>query len=1024
MSYPLQSAVDFLLKNKEWVFSGIGVALILAVLGLFRWIGSLVIRRHRNLSKARLRSGKVDRIRQELLIRTQNRINGYFERYVAHLPHIQLEFEVRSISDEHEQAVLPDAIVFSVPVGARITDIFDDRGGALLVLGDGGAGKTTLLVELARDLLTRAQKDRSQPIPLVLNLALWSRHRRPVARWIENELIANNVSSDVAQHWVQNDEVLPLFDCLDDVPPEHRHLCIAMINEYRHEHGLPRIVVCSRTAEYEALTQKLRLPVLVTIKSLTETQVRAYLAGAGLSPEMLGSPNEEDSLQRLLRSPLMLRVAVLALRGSDHRALTLTGSYEENVEHLFTSYVDCVFEQRRSRSMYAKSFTVSSLSWLASEMSARGWTSFSPDDLNLDWLSSKVQRWLFVVIVTGSVALLAILSALGILIAASFDPVWSGYYSRSFPLIAFVGIVVLLVYMVPLSAYSCLDSIIALERSEISVPVPYRYSWTFFLTYAVSFACGCAPSFLGIVGLCPVSEPQASDRLLLFLWGLVVLVFVEGSLVLGVWLSKSVPEGSLALGARVATLSAAIAVSFCLYWEAYVLAPMSGGRVPGEPLAAVRILLPFGALVALFVGLRNGGLFCVQHFAIRLLLKLGRPACWRYRRFLDFAADRLLIEKVGVGYVFSHKLFLNYFASQWKDGRGEGSSWRSEQNRPEKTAGRDGHKAATGPFVGNPSGIWVSLSHTVRSRFWPDGYAKRLQQLDTVVDMGLKVLAEVEAGTPLRPEGVAAIRSLVKVARGSYTHYPRVVRGLVECAMRVSAEYKASAKDSELVGVILSALGKDLFVNRGVDLSGIVARSVKLKRVWFASSNFAGADLNSANLPGAVFWGADLSCADLRCANLRHVSFQNADLRNADLRGADLRLASLWMADLRGAKLGGTDFQRWEQPLSLFRVDLRDTDLRDVNFRGVNLLEADLRGADLRGVDLAGTKLTKANCFGTDFTGADLKYTRGLSQAQVNSAKGNLSTRLPPGVHVPPHWRLAENSESARKPQEESRRLS
>lgn len=46
-----------------------------------------------------------------------------------------------------------------VPAQVRITTVFDDVGGELLILGAPGAGKTTVLLELARELLDRAEQD-------------------------------------------------------------------------------------------------------------------------------------------------------------------------------------------------------------------------------------------------------------------------------------------------------------------------------------------------------------------------------------------------------------------------------------------------------------------------------------------------------------------------------------------------------------------------------------------------------------------------------------------------------------------------------------------------------------------------------------------------------------------------------------------------------------------------------------------------------------------------------------------------
>ena len=42
--------------------------------------------------------------------------------------------------------------------------MFEQMGGALLILGAPGAGKTTLLLELARDLIARAEQNDGHPM--------------------------------------------------------------------------------------------------------------------------------------------------------------------------------------------------------------------------------------------------------------------------------------------------------------------------------------------------------------------------------------------------------------------------------------------------------------------------------------------------------------------------------------------------------------------------------------------------------------------------------------------------------------------------------------------------------------------------------------------------------------------------------------------------------------------------------------------------------------------------------------------
>jgi predicted lipid-binding transport protein (Tim44 family) len=62
-----------------------------------------------------------------------------------------------------------------------------------------------------------------------------------------------------------------------------------------------------------------------------------------------------------------------------------------------------------------------------------------------------------------------------------------------------------------------------------------------------------------------------------------------------------------------------------------------------------------------------GGLAFVQHWVLRLLCTLGGYAPWRYARFLDYAAERIFLRKVGGSYIFVHRMLLEYFAGMEED---------------------------------------------------------------------------------------------------------------------------------------------------------------------------------------------------------------------------------------------------------------------------------------------------------------------------------------------------------------------
>jgi hypothetical protein len=71
---------------------------------------------------------------------------------------------------------------------------------------------------------------------------------------------------------------------------------------------------------------------------------------------------------------------------------------------------------------------------------------------------------------------------------------------------------------------------------------------------------------------------------------------------------------------------------------------------------------------------------CERHYVLRVLLWRGRAIPRNYARFLDFASESILLRKVGGGYIFLHRLLLDYFANletgTGSDGSAEGSQQR------------------------------------------------------------------------------------------------------------------------------------------------------------------------------------------------------------------------------------------------------------------------------------------------------------------------------------------------------------
>jgi uncharacterized protein YjbI with pentapeptide repeats len=92
----------------------------------------------------------------------------------------------------------------------------------------------------------------------------------------------------------------------------------------------------------------------------------------------------------------------------------------------------------------------------------------------------------------------------------------------------------------------------------------------------------------------------------------------------------------------------------------------------------------------------------------------------------------------------------------------------------------------------------------------------------------------------------------------------------------------------------------------------------------------------------------------------------------------------------------------------LIGAGLKGAGLRGANLRGAYLIGADLREADLRSADFLGADLRGADLGGADLTGAIF-----LIQSQLDAAKGDAGTKLPPSFTRPAHWRPVDPTASS-----------
>ncbi|OLP17370.1 hypothetical protein BST81_16350 [Leptolyngbya sp. 'hensonii'] len=530
----------------------------------------------------------------------------------------------------------------SLPAGVKVIHLFDELGAGrtLLILGEPGSGKTTTLLELARELLQRADLQPEQPLPVVFNLSGWAGPRQPIADWLEQELtVKYQVSREIAQIWVQTEQLLLLLDGLDEVEVDRRQDCVLALNQFSRLHGQTEMVVCSRLRDYEGLNQRLRFQGAICLQPLTPLQIRQYLASAGSELAAVRESLEADTtLQTLAQSPLMLSIMTLAYRGLALTALP-NMSLEERRRHLFDTYLDRMLQKRTGNTLYAKQQAQQWLIWLAQQLLRQAETVFLIEQMQPDWLPNRAQRWLY---------------ALGIgLFAGIICGLGGGVVGTLISGMA-VGQVYGLIF--GLTGGVLVSLIFGLISHEIRPVETLRWSWAkarqnLLIGLAVGLFCGpvFAMSLTSIYGL----VFELSDRLIYSLvYGLlsglgvgIIFVLLRGLTGPDIEM-KTIPNQGIWRSARNAAVFALIGVV-------------------GLTIVTLMVDVPLflGTIAGLLFGLFGAGEACVQHLILRLILYLDGYIPWNYARFLDYATQRILLQKVGGGYIFIHRLMLEHVAN-------------------------------------------------------------------------------------------------------------------------------------------------------------------------------------------------------------------------------------------------------------------------------------------------------------------------------------------------------------------------
>ncbi len=521
----------------------------------------------------------------------------------------------------------------------------------MLILGQPGSGKSTTMLRLVQGKIARAKGNIEASIPVKFNLSTWSGAApddSPRAKYIyqgiekipyvgrvlvellrsrwkpipKEELFVDwlihqfKLTFDLSEKYIhpllEKDALIFLLDGLDELNLELRDGCVEAINLFREHNSEVQVAISCRTDDYKNMLIKPELDKLVELIPLDMDQIYGYLENAGADYEgVCAAVLRDDYLQEMASVPLMLSTMMTAFQGVSAEELDFQDLAGGSRKRLFDVYVRRIFARRGSEISYKFDQTLYWLGWLAHRLRFYSQTQFSLDQIPENWLLSPLLIGTYYLSVTlmhwmTLGILLGLMCGLGIGLSSNLL-LWS---LLGLGLGLGCGILHWF-FLVP--PFVLVDSVINLRLAGISVQSP--------------------------------TDPTPSHEQARHL--------DSGNL------GQMYEERSSG-----AELRQVVGITFLLFLALYGLAWhfFYQNRFGMDAL----ILFFIGLLLFLMTAIRfaaEAGL--INYLILRVFLYRNGFTPWNYKKFLDFAVDRVYLIKTGQVYKFRHDFLLNYFADTY-----------------------------------------------------------------------------------------------------------------------------------------------------------------------------------------------------------------------------------------------------------------------------------------------------------------------------------------------------------------------
>ena len=497
------------------------------------------------------------------------------------------------------------------------------------------------MLQLAVQLLESARQDKKTSVPVIFNLSSWAVERKPLDKWIIDELKHNyGANEKLSKEWINGDSLIYLLDGLDEVAEIYRDDCLTAINQFIST--TRQLVICSRIDEYSELSNRLNTSNAIELQPLTRKQaenlLQKHILSAKTVSKIINLLQSDTEMWEEVNKPLFINILIATYgEGKSFDVYQIDGDSLLKIQQLVIK----PYLNRQLRNKPLASITneqiLRYLAWISANLRQHKQSLFFIEMIQTDWLPIKtdIER-LFLVFRLLNVLIGVLIFGMIVSINLPFLGLLSQKMTPTHAVIfgLTISINVLMWIMIGAMGRKRID----IEQRVIVDWRNIKIRWLVLgLSLGLLFGGFNFGSRLGlIVGL--IFGP---------LLGLVVAV-----------------RGSSQISQR-NKFNQGLKDTFNVGLIVGLIGGLIFGLIGGLLFGLIGGLL-FGLIGGLLFGLIGGLNHVLRHLILRSIIYKQTLAPKRYDSFLQHVVRCRIMRRVGGGVIFIHRYILEYFAEEWK----------------------------------------------------------------------------------------------------------------------------------------------------------------------------------------------------------------------------------------------------------------------------------------------------------------------------------------------------------------------